>query len=196
MTVGSVTNRRPQRRRSTGFDSRMTTRSSGRSPTSIPSHPQKTSFRSGWRMNCPSARKPSTPHGSPGYPRTSAPIIWPARTPAPGRRSRSGSPIVTTADPRGAGFAAGDALDRLAPGPLLARELDGVIAAGYDGLTDSEQIGVLLGWQRQAAWAQAGLAAAVIGVRNWRLTQADLDAMRYGAMTTRALWQQRIPIAA
>jgi hypothetical protein len=74
--------------------------------------------------------------------------------------------------PSGAGFAAGGALDHLAPGPWLASELATSTADGYDRLTDSEQIGVLLGWQRQAAWAQAGLAAAVSGVRDRRLSQS------------------------
>jgi hypothetical protein len=74
--------------------------------------------------------------------------------------------------PSGAGFAAGGVLDQLAPGPWLAEALASATAAGYTGLTDSEQIGVLLGWQREVAWAQAGLAAAVSGVRNRRLTQS------------------------
>jgi hypothetical protein len=74
--------------------------------------------------------------------------------------------------PSGDGFAAGGALDRLAPGPWLASALASVTAGGYDRLTDSEQIGVLLGWQREAAWAQAGLAAAVSGVRDRRLSQS------------------------
>jgi len=74
--------------------------------------------------------------------------------------------------PAGAGFAAGGALDQLAPGPWLAGALADATSAGYDVLTDSEQIGVLLGWQRQAAWAQAGLAAALIGVRDRRLAQS------------------------
>jgi hypothetical protein len=74
--------------------------------------------------------------------------------------------------PAGAGFAAGGALDQLGPGPSLATALGAVAADGYDGLTDSEQIGVLLGWQRQAAWAQAGLAAAASAVRDRRLSQS------------------------
>jgi hypothetical protein len=74
--------------------------------------------------------------------------------------------------PCGDGFAAGGALDQLAPGQWLASALASVTAGGYDRLTDSEQIGVLLGWQRQAAWAQAGLAAAVSGVRDRRLSQS------------------------
>jgi hypothetical protein len=74
--------------------------------------------------------------------------------------------------PSGVGFAAGGALDQLAPGPVLAQELAAATADGYARLNDSEQIGVLLGWQRQVAWAQAGLAAAVIGVRDRRLAQS------------------------
>jgi hypothetical protein len=74
--------------------------------------------------------------------------------------------------PSGVGFAAGGALDQLAPGPWLASALASVTTGGYDHLTDSEQIGVLLGWQREAAWAEAGLAAAVSGVRDRRLSQS------------------------
>jgi hypothetical protein len=74
--------------------------------------------------------------------------------------------------PSGAGFASGGALDQLAPGPWLASALARATADGYDRLTDSEQVGVLLGWQRQACWAQAGLVAAVSGVRNRRLSES------------------------
>jgi hypothetical protein len=74
--------------------------------------------------------------------------------------------------PTGVGFAAGGALDTLAPGPWLARELADVSAAGHDQLGESELIGVLLGWQRQAAWSQAGLAAAVAAVAARRRAQA------------------------
>ncbi len=73
--------------------------------------------------------------------------------------------------PTGVGFAAGGVLDRLAPGPWLARALAEVTAAGHDQLGESELIGVMLGWQRQAAWSQAGLAAAVSAVAARRRAQ-------------------------
>jgi hypothetical protein len=75
--------------------------------------------------------------------------------------------------PSGVGFAAGGVLDRSAPGPWLARELAEVTVAGHDGLGESELIGVLLGWQRQVAWSQAGLAAAVSALATRRRAQAD-----------------------
>ena len=72
----------------------------------------------------------------------------------------------------GPGFAAGGLLDQMAPGPALACALAEVTGPGYHELTDSEQIGVLCGWQRQAAWAQAGLAAAALAVTRRRDAQA------------------------
>jgi hypothetical protein len=59
-----------------------------------------------------------------------------------------------------AGFAAGGVLDGALPGPVLAA---GVEAAGRrgSGLGESELIGVLCGWQRLVAWAQAGQAASL-----------------------------------
>ena len=77
--------------------------------------------------------------------------------------------------PSGAGFAAGGALDALAPGPLLATAA--AAAAGSDqdrhgALGESELIGVLCGWQRLASWAQAGQAAAVITLARRRAAQA------------------------
>jgi hypothetical protein len=64
------------------------------------------------------------------------------------------------AGPRGDGFAAGGEHDVLAPGPELA-----VAAAATDDhrgqLGESELIGVLCGWQRLAAWAQARQAACL-----------------------------------
>jgi len=74
--------------------------------------------------------------------------------------------------PAGAGFAAGGALDQLAPGPSLAKALGTATTSGYHELTESELFGVLCGWQRQAAWSQAGLAAAVSAVRSRRQAQA------------------------
>jgi hypothetical protein len=59
--------------------------------------------------------------------------------------------------PCGVGFAAGGALDSLAPGPWLAEALTaataGGTAGGHGGLGESELIGVLCGWRRMAAWA-------------------------------------------
>jgi hypothetical protein len=64
------------------------------------------------------------------------------------------------AGPRGDGFAAGGEHDVLAPGPELA-----VAAAAAEDqrgrLGESELIGVLCGWQRLAAWAQARQAACL-----------------------------------
>lgn len=74
--------------------------------------------------------------------------------------------------PAGAGFAAGGLLDQMLPGQSLARALTEAARQGYDQLTDSEQIGVLCGWQRQAAWAQAGLAATAVAVVRRRDAQA------------------------
>src|SRR5271165_902323 len=77
--------------------------------------------------------------------------------------------------PAGAGFAAGGALDALAPGPLLAQAAAAAAGGGQDGhggLGESELIGVLCGWQRLASWAQAGQAAAVIALARRRAAQA------------------------
>jgi len=74
--------------------------------------------------------------------------------------------------PSGVGFAAGGVLDRMPPGPWLAQALADSAQPGYNELNDSEQIGVLCGWQRQAAWAQAGLSAAAVAVARRRDRQA------------------------
>ena len=74
--------------------------------------------------------------------------------------------------PSGAGFASGGALDRLAPGPWLAKALADATAAGHDGLSESELIGVLLASQRQVAWSQAQLASAVRALVTRRVAQA------------------------
>src|SRR5215469_2902318 len=74
--------------------------------------------------------------------------------------------------PTGTGFAAGGVLDQMPPGTLLAPALAESTGPGYRELNDSEQIGVLCGWQRQAAWAQAGLAAAALAVARRRDDQA------------------------
>lgn len=75
--------------------------------------------------------------------------------------------------PSGVGFAAGGALDRLAPGPWLAQALADVTVAGHDDLGESELIGVLLGCQRQVAWSQARMAAAVSALAARRRAQAE-----------------------
>jgi hypothetical protein len=75
--------------------------------------------------------------------------------------------------PSGAGFAAGGVLDRLAPGAWLAQALADVTAAGHDELGESELVGVLLGWQRQVAWSQARMAAAVSALAARRRAQAE-----------------------
>jgi hypothetical protein len=74
--------------------------------------------------------------------------------------------------PSGVGFAAGGVLDGLEPGPWLARALTEVTAAGHEGLGESELIGVLLGCQRQIAWSQARLSAAVSALAARRRAQA------------------------
>jgi hypothetical protein len=89
--------------------------------------------------------------------------------------------------PSGAGFAAGGALDGLAPGPLLAGAA--AAAAGSDqerhgALGESELIGVLCGWQRLASWAQAGQAAAVIALARRRAAQAAAGRNRHLAEHT------------
>jgi hypothetical protein len=77
--------------------------------------------------------------------------------------------------PCGVGFAAGGALDSLAPGPWLAEALTaaaGGTAGGHGGLGESQLIGVLCGWRRMAAWAAAGEAAAVLALACRRAAQA------------------------
>ena len=74
--------------------------------------------------------------------------------------------------PPGMGFAAGGELDQMPPGPGLARALHEATGPGNPELTDSEQIGVLCGWQRQVAWSQAGMAAAITAVISRRRAQS------------------------
>jgi len=74
--------------------------------------------------------------------------------------------------PSGFGFASGGALDQMPPGPWLAQALAEAMEPSYHELSDSEQIGVLCGWQRQAAWAQAGLAAVALAIARRRDVQA------------------------
>jgi len=72
----------------------------------------------------------------------------------------------------GTGFAAGGELDQMPPGPWLAQALAEETGPGSRELTDSEQIGVLCGWQRQVAWAHAGMAAAITAVVSRRRAQS------------------------
>jgi hypothetical protein len=77
--------------------------------------------------------------------------------------------------PRGDGFVAGGEHDVLAPGPELA-----AVAAAADDhrgqLGESELIGVLCGWQRLAAWAQARQAACLNELVQRRKSQSvELD---------------------
>jgi hypothetical protein len=77
--------------------------------------------------------------------------------------------------PTGTGFAAGGVLDRMQPGPLLARMTAAVTTAepgGHAALGESELIGVMCGWQRLASWAAAGTAAAVVTLDRRRRAQA------------------------
>ncbi len=77
------------------------------------------------------------------------------------------------AGPGGAGFAAGGALDRLAPGPWLADAVAAAAADGHGQLGESELIGVLCGWRRLASWAAAGEAAAVLALAGRRAAQSQ-----------------------
>jgi hypothetical protein len=61
--------------------------------------------------------------------------------------------------PAGPGFIAGGWADNAAPGPALAAAADA--ATGRGGLGESELIGLLCGWQRLTAWAQAGQVACL-----------------------------------
>jgi hypothetical protein len=88
----------------------------------------------------------------------------------------------------GIGFASGGELDMMDPGPQLATQLTAATsggpqlatqltaatsrAKGYPALGESELIGVLCGWQRMAAWAAAGQAAAITALVARRQTQA------------------------
>jgi hypothetical protein len=74
--------------------------------------------------------------------------------------------------PSGAGFAAGGALDTLAPGPWLSEAVAGVAADGHHQLGESELIGVLCAWRRMSSWAAAGEAAAVLALDRRRAVQA------------------------
>jgi hypothetical protein len=70
------------------------------------------------------------------------------------------------------GFAAGGELDLLDPGPELAAYVTAATTSGHARLGESELIGVLCAWQRLAAWAAAGQAAAVTALTARRRAQA------------------------
>ncbi len=75
--------------------------------------------------------------------------------------------------PSGAGFAAGGALDSLAPGPWLSEAVAAATAGGHDQLGESELIGVLCAWRRIASWAAACEAATVLALARRRTAQSD-----------------------
>jgi len=75
--------------------------------------------------------------------------------------------------PSGAGFAAGGALDTLAPGPWLSEAVGAAVADGHDQLGESELIGVLCAWRRMSSWAAAGEAAAVLALDRRRAVQSE-----------------------
>ncbi|HUC24409.1 MAG TPA: hypothetical protein VMA73_17000 [Streptosporangiaceae bacterium] len=62
--------------------------------------------------------------------------------------------------PAGPGFIAGGWADTAAPGPALAAAADDAATRRAE-LGESELIGLLCGWQRLTAWAQAGQAACL-----------------------------------
>lgn len=74
--------------------------------------------------------------------------------------------------PSGAGFAAGGALDALAPGSWLSEAVAAAAADGHHQLGESELIGVLCAWRRMSSWAAAGEAAAVLALDRRRAVQA------------------------
>jgi hypothetical protein len=81
----------------------------------------------------------------------------------------------------GMGFAAGGELDGLAPGPELAAALAAATGAGagHGRLGESELIGALCGWQRIAAWAAAGQAAAITALGQRRRAQGREQETRH-----------------
>jgi hypothetical protein len=78
------------------------------------------------------------------------------------------SPWTASGEAVAAAFAAGGFFDAALPGSGLGEALASVTAFGHAGMNDSELCGVLRGWQRQVAYAQAGLAAAVIALTGRR----------------------------
>ena len=75
--------------------------------------------------------------------------------------------------PSGYGFAAGGALDSLAPGSWLSEAVTAAAAGGHDQLGESELIGVLCAWRRMGSWAAAGEAAAVSELDRRRAAQSE-----------------------
>ena len=75
--------------------------------------------------------------------------------------------------PSGAGFAAGGALDRLAPGAWLSEAVSAAAADGHGKLGESQLIGVLCAWRRMASWAAAGETAAVLALARRRAAQSE-----------------------
>ncbi|HEY3733439.1 MAG TPA: HNH endonuclease signature motif containing protein [Streptosporangiaceae bacterium] len=61
----------------------------------------------------------------------------------------------------GAGFADGEVLDQLVPGPALAGLAEDVLAAGLPGLDDDQLVGVLAAVRRLGSWTTAMEADAV-----------------------------------
>ena len=77
-------------------------------------------------------------------------------------------PWTAAGEPDQAGFAAGGLFDTALPGSWLGRALASVTAFGHAELDESQLLGVLRGWQRQASYAQAGVAAAVMALAGRR----------------------------
>jgi hypothetical protein len=77
----------------------------------------------------------------------------------------------------GAGFAAGGAADRLAPGPALAGLTSDAWQNGLAAVSDDELIGVMRAWHRLQSWATAGELAAVaeLTARRAAAVQAGAD---------------------
>jgi Domain of unknown function (DUF222) len=130
-----------------------------------------------------STAQPGTPQ--PGTPQPG--------TPQPGRRRSGRRPpssltreeyraaiaagVIQPGDgehPPPVGFGDGAEYDLLAPGPRLARLAADAAGPGQGcaGLDDEELVGVMCAWQRLAAWAQAGTAAAVTELAVRRAAQA------------------------
>jgi hypothetical protein len=77
---------------------------------------------------------------------------------------------------RGAGFAAGGVADGLPPGVALAGFVSDAWAAGLDGITDDELIGVLRAWRRLTSWTAAGELAAVAELNRRRTAEVAAGA--------------------
>jgi len=75
--------------------------------------------------------------------------------------------------PGGAGFESGSVLDRLGPGPVLARALDDAWQAGLGTRSDDELAGIMLAWRRCESRAVAGLLAATAELHRRRADHGD-----------------------